>query len=162
MITLDDAHRILAAVAAFDRRTLGEVDAHAWMAAINHSYPDMRMDDALAGVVAWHATAEEGWMRPAHLIANAKRIARERIARSPAQHASGCWGLPANSPLAQPITNALPAARKGHTPAAVAAIAAIRKLAKSWSVPGEEPAEVSRSELIRQRAINRKKLDERR
>lgn len=80
MNTLETAD-ILTAIAAYDLRTIGEADVHAWHAAIG----ELPKPLALEAVVVHHKTSAER-CKPAHVIGIAKTIRRERAEREDAQH----------------------------------------------------------------------------
>lgn len=75
---LADAYELLATCQAFDRRTVGEVDAAAWRQALG----DLPLDDCRAAVTAHYAERTE-WVMPAHVRAGVKRMRADRLERAP-------------------------------------------------------------------------------
>lgn len=80
-MTPSEAATLLGHIAAFDRRTIGEVDARAWAAALH----DIPLDaDALGAVARYFATPPEKpdarrWIEPHHVRAIRAAIRAERI-----------------------------------------------------------------------------------
>jgi hypothetical protein len=72
-----DAAAALARAAAFDRRTVGEVEARAWAEAIPADYT---LSEVIAATVAHYAASTE-FLMPAHITALVKRARAERRAR---------------------------------------------------------------------------------
>ena len=72
-MTPAEVARMLAAVQAFDRRTVGEADVGAWSLVLG----DVELDDALLAVTRHYAESTE-WLMPAHLRALVADIRRER------------------------------------------------------------------------------------
>lgn len=73
-----ETSRMLAVAAAFDRRTIGEVDVSAWAAVLGH----VAYADAVEAVRRHYAT-ETTWIMPAHVLQHAGRIRRERLDAAP-------------------------------------------------------------------------------
>lgn len=80
-MTPSEAAMLLGHIAAFDRRTIGEVDARAWSAALN----DIPLDpDALNAVARFFGTApkdgeSQRWIQPHHVRTIRAGIRAERI-----------------------------------------------------------------------------------
>lgn len=74
-----DAAELLTLAAAFDRRTIGEADAHAWAAALH----DTPLDDDTRAAVARHYAETSDWLTPAHVRTNRHRIRAERLGDTP-------------------------------------------------------------------------------
>jgi hypothetical protein len=74
-VTPADAAELLALIAAFDRRTIGEADARAWSAALR----DIPLDDDTRTAVADHYGVTNEWMKPAHVKQLRARIREARI-----------------------------------------------------------------------------------
>lgn len=80
-MTPSEAAKLLAAVAAFDKRTIGEVDARAWAAALN----DVPLDaDAYGAVARYFGTPPKDgearrWLEPHHVKTMRRKIREERI-----------------------------------------------------------------------------------
>jgi glycerate-2-kinase len=164
MITPSDAAQILAAVAAFDQRTVGIIEAQAWAAALNHDNPTMTVDDALQAVVEWHAeTLDATRMRPAHVSRGAKTVANRRAAaEAQERHAPGCRDIVTEFGSAS--AEQVRAIHSGATPrpdraGLERARAVLDTIAARRSIPERE--ELSRSERIRQAAILRARSDRR-
>lgn len=85
--------RILAAMAAFDRRTVGDSDVIAWHAVLS----DVDYEDALMAVRNWYTRNTE-WIMPAHVRKLVEDIQRERQV-SP--WAPGQYGVPRESAYPQ-------------------------------------------------------------
>lgn len=68
-----DVSRVLAKAAAFDRRTVGEVEVLAWLEAIG----DLDVDDALAAVTA-HYRESNDWLTPSHILKLVTEMDRDR------------------------------------------------------------------------------------
>lgn len=61
-MTRGDVARLLAYIAAFDRRTLGDADVLAWHDVLG----DLDFEAARAAVRTWY-TEHDGWIMPAHI-----------------------------------------------------------------------------------------------
>jgi hypothetical protein len=77
-MTPADAARILAVAAAFDRRTVGELDAHAWADALH----DLNPTDCLEAARA-HYRHTTDWLMPAHIRTYVENVRRARIRSVP-------------------------------------------------------------------------------
>lgn len=80
-MTPSEAAKLLAAVAAFDKRTIGEVDARAWAAALHDIPLD---DDAFTAVARYFGTPPKDgearrWLEPHHVKTMRRKIREERI-----------------------------------------------------------------------------------
>lgn len=77
-MNLAETARVLAWAAAFDRRTVGEMDVQAWQATLD----DLDVEDALEGVTRWYRDRSD-WLMPAHLREAVKliQVDRRRAAR---------------------------------------------------------------------------------
>lgn len=80
-MTPSEAAKLLGHIAAFDRRTVGEVDARAWAAALHDVPCD---NDALAAVARFFGTAPKDptarrWIEPHHVRSVRAAIRAERI-----------------------------------------------------------------------------------
>jgi hypothetical protein len=96
MITPSDAGQILTAVAAYDQRTVGVVEAQAWSAALNRAEPAISLEDALNAVVDWFSeTIDDRRIRPAHVIQGAHRIAYRRAGAKRSAQLAAQQALPA-------------------------------------------------------------------
>jgi hypothetical protein len=73
-VTLQEAAAVLATAAAFDRRTVGEVDVRAWAEVLS----DVSVADALAGVKEHYANTSD-FLMPADVRRVARRRVRERL-----------------------------------------------------------------------------------
>lgn len=73
-MTPADAAEILGTAAAFDRRTVGKADAHAWADALD----GIRFEDAIAAVKHHYATSRE-FIYPADVLAIVKAVRAERV-----------------------------------------------------------------------------------
>ncbi|WP_327047270.1 hypothetical protein OG320_05095 [Microbispora sp. NBC_01189] len=82
-----EAAVLLGIAAAFDRRTVGEVDARAWAEAL----ADVALDDARAAVVE-HYRESARWLMPADVRTRVKAMRRARLEREvlPAPPAELC------------------------------------------------------------------------
>lgn len=78
-MNMAEAARLLSACAAYDRRTIGDVDVMAWHKALG----GLEFTDALEGV-SQHYTRTKDWIMPSDVIAEVKiiRAERERQRRS--------------------------------------------------------------------------------
>lgn len=75
-MTPADTARLLAACAAYDRRTVGEMDIAAWHKAIGH----LDYTDALEAVAQHYANSRE-WIMPADVHAGVLTIRNERASK---------------------------------------------------------------------------------
>jgi hypothetical protein len=78
MLTRDDVIDVLTAIAAADRRTVGEADVDLWSAALNAAGVASRAD-AIQAVVGHFAESSE-WLMPAHVVRGVKAIRKARVA----------------------------------------------------------------------------------
>lgn len=76
-LTRDDVIDVLTAIAAFDRRTIGEGDITAWGAALR---PDLDRQLALDAVRIHNATSGD-WIKPVHVNTLAVQIRKDRADR---------------------------------------------------------------------------------
>ncbi|KDE14234.1 hypothetical protein [Rhodococcus aetherivorans] len=76
-LTRDDVIDILTAIAAYDRRTIGEGDIAAWGAALR---PDLDRQLAIEAVRIHNATSED-WIKPVHVNKLAVDIRKDRADR---------------------------------------------------------------------------------
>jgi len=74
-VTPADAAQLLAYIAAFDRRTIGEADAHAWSEAL----ADIPLDGDVRAAVAAHYGTTDQWLTPALVRAGRQRIRNARV-----------------------------------------------------------------------------------
>jgi hypothetical protein len=74
-VTPAETARLLAAAAAYDRRTVGDMDVVAWHKAIGH----LDAADSLEAVARHYATSRE-WIMPADVSAGVQAIRNERAA----------------------------------------------------------------------------------
>ncbi|MCA6093470.1 hypothetical protein LE181_15040 [Streptomyces sp. SCA3-4] len=74
-MTPADAAELLALAAAFDRRTIGEADAHAWARALR----GIPLDHDTRNAVAEHYAHTEQWITPARVREVRARIRENRI-----------------------------------------------------------------------------------
>src|SRR6476620_11382432 len=78
----DDVIDVLTAVAAADRRTVGEADVDVWQAVIG----DLPKDLALQAVRD-HLREKPGvWLEPGHIYERVRAIRRDQLEREPDQH----------------------------------------------------------------------------
>lgn len=75
-MTPSEVGQVLAKAAAFDRRTVGEVDILAWLEAIG----DLPLEDALAAVTR-HYRESDTWLKPSHIRDQVIAIRNERASR---------------------------------------------------------------------------------
>lgn len=68
---------VLTAVAAADRRTVGEADVTVWCAVIG----DLPKEDALRAVVDHFRECPGVWLEPGHVVAGVRAIRRDRMQR---------------------------------------------------------------------------------
>lgn len=86
--------QLLTAVAAFDRRTIGDMDVMAWQSVL----AAVPYEDALLAVKAWYAEKTE-WIMPAHVRAGVAAIEKKRQV-SPWK--PGLYGVPRDQVEALP------------------------------------------------------------
>jgi len=85
-VNLSETARLLGAMAAFDRRTVGDGDVIAWQAVL----PDAAFEDCLEAVKD-HYAEQTDWMMPAHV----RRAVRDIVAaRNVSPWAPGQYGTP--------------------------------------------------------------------
>lgn len=73
---------LLSAVAAYDNRTVGDTDVHAWHQAIG----DMDFTAAVEAVPVWFGTrTTDVWTKPHHIRSTAHDIRRTRVEREHSQ-----------------------------------------------------------------------------
>src|SRR6476620_1328278 len=78
----DDVIDVLTAVAAADRRTVGEADVDVWQAVIG----DLPKDLALQAVRD-HLREKPGvWLEPGHIYERVRAIRRDQLEREPDEH----------------------------------------------------------------------------
>lgn len=113
-MTRADTARLLAVIAAFDRRTVGEADVIAWSDVLGDCTPAECVDAVRA-----HFARSSEWLMPAHVVAEV-RLVRQRAA----EHA---WAerLHAELPPVPPVLE------DGHTPGYRRAIESLREVAPS-------------------------------
>lgn len=88
-MNLSETARLLGAMAAFDRRTIGDSDVIAWQAVL----PDASFEDCLAAVKSYYAVSVE-WMMPAHVRRGVAVIEKAReMARTATPWAPGQYGV---------------------------------------------------------------------
>lgn len=87
-MNLSGASRVLAAAAAFDKRTVGEADAVAWADALHHLEPA----DCIRAVGDHYARTNE-YLMPHHIRVRVREIIRERQDKAAAER-----GLPTGPP----------------------------------------------------------------
>lgn len=75
-MTPSEVGQVLAKVAAFDRRTVGETDILAWLEAIG----DLPLEDALAAVTR-HYRESDQWLKPSHVRDQVTAIRNERASQ---------------------------------------------------------------------------------
>lgn len=81
--------RLLAAIAAYNNRTIGEADVEAWQSALD----DIELTDALAAVKKHYRTSID-WIMPLHVRTLVDEILKERSRPEPSKWAPGQWGVP--------------------------------------------------------------------
>lgn len=87
--------QLLTAMAAFDRRTLGDADVIAWQVLM----ADVNLQDGLEAVQRWYAEHTE-WMMPAHVRRLVRDIVNERdMAARATGWAPGQAGVPKDHPM---------------------------------------------------------------
>lgn len=72
-----EAAALLAMMAAYDRRTIGESDALAWSQALH----DINFADAQF-VVNEHYRTSSDWLMPVHVVSAVRRLRRDRLERT--------------------------------------------------------------------------------
>lgn len=89
-MNLSETARLLGAMAAFDRRTVGDADVIAWQAVME----DISFQDAMAAVKQ-HYSDDDAWLMPMHVRRAVKAMEeqRDRVA-SANPWAPGQWGTP--------------------------------------------------------------------
>lgn len=85
-MNLSETARLLTAMAAFDRRTIGETDVIAWQAVL----ADVAYEDALSAVKRWYSNNTE-WIMPAHVRSLVTELVK---AREVSPWAPGQYGTP--------------------------------------------------------------------
>lgn len=75
-MNLTETATLLTMCAAYDRRTIGEADVHAWQAVL----PDIRFEDARKAVID-HYRDHRDWIMPADVRAIARKARTDRLAR---------------------------------------------------------------------------------
>jgi hypothetical protein len=82
-VNLSETARLLSAMSAYDRRTIGDGDVIAWQAVL----PDASFEDCLTAVKDYYAEQTE-WMMPAHVRRLVRDIERARQVSkwAPGQH----------------------------------------------------------------------------
>ena len=73
-MTPAEAAEVLGYAAAYDRRTVGAIDATAWAKAL----PDVTKDDAVEAVIEHYASTRE-WLMPSDIPALVRAIRRRRV-----------------------------------------------------------------------------------
>lgn len=81
-MNLPETANLLTAMAAFDRRTIGEADVIAWQAVL----PDAAFEDCLEAVKQ-HYAEETEWMMPAHV----RRAVRDMVSQREAAARATGW-----------------------------------------------------------------------
>lgn len=85
-MNLSETARLLASMAAFDRRTVGDADVIAWQAVLE----DVAYEDALSAVKRWYSNNTE-WIMPAHVRSLVAELVK---AREVSPWAPGQYGTP--------------------------------------------------------------------
>lgn len=117
-MNLSETARLLGAMAAFDRRTVGDGDVIAWQAVLS----DAPFDDCLEAVKRHYAEHTE-WMMPAHVRRLVRDVVREReTAARDTGWAPGQYGVPRED--AAPEVAAVGRLSLSDLPAAVAEVIA--------------------------------------
>jgi hypothetical protein len=75
-VNMSEIATLLAMVAAFDRRTVGEADVVAWHEAVG----DLRLEDARAAVIAHFRTSRD-WLMPIDVRTAVAALRRDRLER---------------------------------------------------------------------------------
>lgn len=113
-MNLSETARLLATIAAFNNRTVGEHDVMAWQSVLS----DVALADA-EEAVRRHFAESTDWMMPAHVRHLVRDIARERVVAATATGwAPGQAGVPKDQALPEVTTGGRLAL--GDLPAAVA------------------------------------------
>ena len=74
-MNLEETAVLLGAVAAYDRRHVGESDVESWQRILaDVSYPD-----ALDAITDYFANATDGYLKPGHVVAYVKRLRKARL-----------------------------------------------------------------------------------
>jgi hypothetical protein len=81
-MTPEDIIDILAAVAAIDRRTVGESDVIVWHAIIG----DLNKQDAMTAVLSHFRECPGIWLEPGHIVAGVRAIRHDRYERERAEY----------------------------------------------------------------------------
>jgi hypothetical protein len=93
--------RLLAAIAAFNNRTIGEADVEAWQSVL----PDVEYADALEAVKRHYAEHTE-WLMPAHVRRNVRDIVQERFVMAQSTGwAPGQAGVPKDQAMPEVSTD---------------------------------------------------------
>jgi hypothetical protein len=74
-MTKADIARLLALIAAFDRRTVGEADVEAWHLVLSHTDPE-----DCGEAVRQHYGRSRDWLMPVDVVLGVRRIRAQRIA----------------------------------------------------------------------------------
>lgn len=77
----DDVIDVLSAVHASDHRTIGEGDIALWSAAFEMCGHTISKPDAIAAVVRHALDPTAPYLKPGHVVAGAREIARDRMLR---------------------------------------------------------------------------------
>lgn len=77
----DDVIDVLTAVHASDHRTIGEGDIALWAAAFEMCGHTIDKADAIAAVVRHSLDPTAPYLKPGHVVAGAREIARDRMLR---------------------------------------------------------------------------------
>ncbi len=80
-MTRDDVIDVLTAVHAADHRTIGEGDIALWAAAFEMCGHTIDKADAIAAVVRHALDPTAPYLKPGHVVAGAREIARDRMLR---------------------------------------------------------------------------------
>lgn len=117
-MNLSETARLLSAMSAYDRRTIGDGDVIAWQAVL----PDASFDDCLEAVKQHYAEHTE-WMMPAHVRRAVRDMSTQRAAAATATGwAPGQYGVPRDK--AMPEVTPLGRLALSDLPAAVAGLVA--------------------------------------
>lgn len=134
-MNLDESAKLLAVCAAFDKRTVSEVEAGAWQRALN----DLDFEDCRVAAVRHYSEARD-WIMPADIRRIAVQIDRQRRAQEHAAELAARGEIPEGPPA--PLTPAeveafrLKARAHGFDPAKFGNFE--RAVAGSVSVGGDE------------------------
>ncbi len=82
----DDVIDVLTAVHAADHRTIGEGDIALWAAAFEVCGHTIDKADAIAAVVRHALDPFAPYLKPGHIVAGAREIARDRMLRETPEH----------------------------------------------------------------------------